>query len=168
MRTVLESFATPRAFHECVVAGNEDALEAFYTAGFHLPVLGTEGFLGWAKNKGRRLSWELPHYTLATVRRWVRKVWLQAPAMFDVDVSALARGRRGEANHARKVAISLNKRLRDLPLQETSVHFEVKSYGVVGWGCAQIQAKQSGKQRFKVAGERNGDRNSSTKDLIFI
>jgi putative transposase len=33
VREGLEDFGTPRAFHAFVVAGNEDALEAFYAAG---------------------------------------------------------------------------------------------------------------------------------------
>ncbi len=43
----------------------------------------------------------------------------------------------------------LMKQLRDLTLQETAVHFEVESYGVVSWACAQAQAKQAENARFK-------------------
>jgi len=41
-------------------------------------------------------------------------------------------GRRGEANQARKAAMYLVKRLCNLWLQKTAVHFGVESYGVVG------------------------------------
>jgi chromosomal replication initiation ATPase DnaA len=47
--------------------------------------------------------------------------------VFDVEVSTLTRGRRGEANQARKVAMYLVKRLCDLTLQETAGHFGVES-----------------------------------------
>jgi chromosomal replication initiation ATPase DnaA len=69
--------------------------------------------------------------------------------VFDVEVAALKRGRRGEANDARKVAMYLVKRLCDLTLQETAGHFGVESYEVVGWACAQVRAKQAADQRFK-------------------
>ncbi|MGP0592469.1 hypothetical protein ACTRXD_07995 [Nitrospira sp. T9] len=43
----------------------------------------------------------------------------------------------------------LVKRLCDLTLQETAAHFGVESYGVVGWACAQVRAKQLSDSRFK-------------------
>ena len=43
----------------------------------------------------------------------------------------------------------LVKRLCDLTFQETTAHFGVESYGVVGWACAQIRAKQTADQPFK-------------------
>jgi chromosomal replication initiation ATPase DnaA len=79
----------------------------------------------------------------------VRQVLQRVAAVFDVEVSAVTRGRRREANDARKVAMYLVKRLCDLTLQETAVHFGVESYGVVGWACAQVRAKQATDQRFK-------------------
>ena len=60
--------------------------------------------------------------------------------VFDVEVSTLTRGRRGEANQARKVAMYLVKRLCGLTLQETAGHFGVESYGVVGWAWKWGQA----------------------------
>lgn len=61
--------------------------------------------------------------------------------VFDAEVVALNRGRRGEAKDACKVAMYLVKRLCDLMLQETAGHFGVESYGVVGWACAQVRRK---------------------------
>jgi chromosomal replication initiation ATPase DnaA len=54
----------------------------------------------------------------------------------------------GKANDARKVAMYLVKRLCDLTLQETAAHFVVGSYGVVGWTCTQMRAKQAEDARF--------------------
>jgi chromosomal replication initiation ATPase DnaA len=102
------------------------------------------------KNKVPRLSREHPRYERANVRPSVRQVLHQVAAVVDVEVSALLKkGRRGEANHVRKVAMYLVKRLCVLTLQETAVHFGVKSYGVVGWAYAQVRAKQTADQRFK-------------------
>jgi chromosomal replication initiation ATPase DnaA len=70
-------------------------------------------------------------------------------AVFSVEVSALRKTRRGEANDARKVAMYLVKRLCDLTLQETATQFGVTSYGVVGWACAQVRAKLVKVPRFK-------------------
>ena len=78
----------------------------------------------------------------------VRKVLQQVAAAFEVEVSTLKKGRRGEANDARKVAMYLVKRLCALTLQETAGHFGVESYGVVGWACAQVRAKQTTTPRF--------------------
>lgn len=69
--------------------------------------------------------------------------------VFDVEVSTLKRGRRGEANQARKAAMYLVKRLCDLTLQETAGYFGVESYGVVGWACPQVRAKQAADPLFK-------------------
>jgi hypothetical protein len=132
-----------------VVAGNEAAVEAFYAAGRQRPVLGTDAFLEWVKTKRPRLSPEYPRYERASIRPSVRQVLKQVAAVFDVKVSTLKMGRRGEGNLARKVAMYLVKRLCDLTLQETAGHFGVESYGVVGWACAQMRAKQATDPRFK-------------------
>lgn len=149
VRDVLAEFGTSRAFHAFVVAGNEDALEAFYGAGRQRPVLGTEGFLAWLKTTGRRLSREHPRYERTTVRPSVRQVLQGVARTFGVEVSTVKKSRRGEANDARKVAMYLVKRLCDLTLQKTAGHFGVASYGVIGWACAQVRAKQAVNPRFK-------------------
>ncbi len=136
------------------MASNEETLEAFYTAGRQRPVLGTEGFLGWLKKQGPRLSREHPRYERASVRPSVRQVMQRVAAVFEVEVSALKRGRRGEANQARKVAMYLVKRLCDLTLQDTAADVGVESYGVVGWACAQVRAKQAADKAFKKRVER--------------
>jgi hypothetical protein len=41
------------------------------------------------------------------------------------------------------------KRLCDLTLRETATEFGVSSYGVVGWACAQVRAKQANNPRFR-------------------
>lgn len=146
---VLGGFGTPRGFHEFVLEGNEEALEAFYAGGRQVPLLGTEGFGRWVRKKLRPLSREHPRYERAKVRPSVRQVVQRVAAVFEVEGIAIRQGRRGEANDARKVAMYLVKRLCDLTLQETAAHFGVESYGVVGWACAQVRAKQAKDSRFK-------------------
>ncbi len=149
VQEVLGSFGTPRAFHEFVVAGNEEALEAFYQAERQLPVLGGEGFREWVRTKVRSFSREHPRHERVKVRPSVRQVLQRVAAVFDVKVAVLKQGRRGEANDARKVAMYLVKRLCDLTLQETAKQFGVTSYGVVGWACTQVRVKQAEDARFK-------------------
>ena len=48
-----------------------------------------------------------------------------------------------------KVAMYLVKRLCDLTLQDTAADVGVESYGVVGWACAQVLAKQAADKGFK-------------------
>ncbi len=149
VREVLGGFGTPRGFHEFVLEGNEEALEAFYTGGRQVPVLGREGFGRWVRTKIRPLSQEHPRYERIKVRPSVRQVVQRVASVFDVKSAAIWQGRRGEANDARKVAMYLVKRLCDLTLQETAARFGVKSYGVVGWACSQVRAKQAEDDRFK-------------------
>jgi chromosomal replication initiation ATPase DnaA len=84
-------------------------------------------------------------------RCWARPIrFVQRVAVvLDMEVSTLTRGRRGESNQARKVAMYLVKRLCDLTLQETAGHFGVESCGVVGWACAQVRAKQAADRLFR-------------------
>lgn len=144
-----QPWSHPALFINYVVTGNEDALEAFYAAGRQRPVLGTDRFLEGVKTKGSHLSREHPRYERANVRPLVRQVLERVAVVFDVEVLALKRGRRGEANQVRKVAMYLVKRLCDLTLRETAGHFGVESYEVVGWACAQARANQAADSRFK-------------------
>ncbi len=145
----LEGFGSPRAFQAFVVAGNEEACETFYANDRHPLVLGQEGFVEWVKTKASPLSREHPRHERAIVRPSVRQVLRGVAAVFGVPVSTIKKGRRGEANEARKVAMSLVKRLCELTLQETAGHFGVTSYGVVGWACKQVRAKQASNPRFQ-------------------
>ena len=149
VREVLASIGPPRVFHAFVLSGNEDALEAFYAAGRHVPVLGTEGFGAWVRKKVRRLSPEHPRYERVKVRPSVWQVLQRVATVFQVKRATLQTSRRGEANDARKVAMYLVKRLCDLTLPETAREFGVTSYGAVGWACAQVRAKQAAEPQFK-------------------
>ena len=149
VREVLASLGPPRVFHEFVLSGNEDALEAFYVAGRQVPVLGTDRFRAWVRKKVWPLSVEHARYERMQVRPSVRQVLQRVAAVFQVKVATLTSSRRGEANDARKVAMYLVKRLCDLTLPETAQEFSVTSYEAVGWACAQVRAKQEAEPRFK-------------------
>jgi chromosomal replication initiation ATPase DnaA len=99
------------------------------------------------------------------VRPSVQQVMQRVAAVFNVEVVNLKKGRRGEANDARQVAMYLVKRPCNLTLQETARHFGVESYGVVGWACVQIRAKQATDQPFKKWVEQVETLYGSTKDL---
>jgi chromosomal replication initiation ATPase DnaA len=110
---------------------------------------------------GRQTPWNLRRRLrigplLRTTFRHIRtraigyqQIVQRVAVVFDVEVSTVKRGRRGEANQARKVAMYLGKRLCDLTLQETAGYFGVESYGVVGWACAQVRAKQAADRLFQ-------------------
>jgi REP-associated tyrosine transposase len=149
VREVLDRIGPPQVFHEFVVSGNEEALEAFYTGGRQLPVLGTEKFGAWVRKKIRPLSPEHPRYERVKMRPSVRQVLQGVATVFQVQIATLKIGRRGEANDARKVAMYLVKRLCDRTLPETAREFGVSSYGAVGWACAQVRAKQEAEPQFK-------------------
>ena len=149
VREVLDRIGPPRVFHEFVLSGNEDALEAFYTAGRQLPVLGTDRFGAWVRKKVRLLSPEHPRYERMKVRPSVRQIFKRVATVFQVKVATRTTSRRGETNDARKVAMYLVKRLCDLTLSETAREFGVTSYGAVGWAYAQVRAKQDTEPQFK-------------------
>ena len=146
---VLREYGPPREFHEFVLAGNEKALEAFYRAKRQVPVLGGEGFRKKIKKKVFRLSLEHPRYERVHVRPTVSQVVKAVGRVFGEKEATLLRGRRGVASDARKVAMYLVKRRCDLTLWETASKFGVTSYGVVGWACAQVRAKQAKDPRFR-------------------
>ena len=142
-------WAPPRVFHAFVLSGNEDALEAFYTVGRQVPVLGTDRFGAWVRKKVRVLSPEHPRYERMKVRPSIHQVFKRVATVFQVKVATLTTSRRGETNDARKVAMYVVKWLCDLTLSETAREFGVTSYGAVGWACAQVRAKQDTEPQFK-------------------
>jgi putative transposase len=149
VRQVLDRIGSPRVFHEFVLSGNEEALEAFYAGDRQVPVLGSDRFGSWVRKKVRPLSSEHPRYERVKVRPSIRQVLQGVAAAFQVKVAMLQTSRRGEANEARKVAMYLVKRLCDLTLPETAREFGVTSYGAVGWACAQVRDKQANDPQFK-------------------
>lgn len=149
VREGLDLLGPPRTFHEFVLSGNEEALEAFYATSRQIPVLGSDRFGTWVRKKVRPLSAEHPRYERMKVRPSVRQVMQGVATIFQTNVATLKTSRRGEANDARKVAMYLVKRLCDLTLPETARVFEVASYGTVGWACAQVRTKQQADPQFK-------------------
>ena len=145
---VLREYGPPREFHEFVLGGNEEAIEAFYAAKRQMPVLGTEGFRRRLQKVVRKLSREHPRYERAQVRPTVKQVVKAVGKVFGGEEAVLQSGRRGVANVPRKVAMYLVKRLCDLTLEETAKQFGLNSYGVVGWACAQVRAQQVKDRRF--------------------
>ena len=137
---VLAQFPSRQAFHEFVLAGNEQALEEFYAAAQQGPVLAGEGFRARLRAKGGEVSREHPRHE-RQVRRPAVETVLQAVARaYGVGVEELRAGQRGRGNEARKMAMYLVTRRCDLTLAETAVRFGVSSYGTVAWACYQVRA----------------------------
>jgi hypothetical protein len=89
----LREYGPPQEFHEFVLAGNEEALEAFYKAKRQVPVLGGEGFRRRIRKKVLRLSVEHPRYERVHVRPTVRQVVKAVSQAFGEKESALLVGR---------------------------------------------------------------------------
>ncbi len=62
VREVLEQVGGRKAFHEFVLAGNEEALEGFYESGRQSPVLGGEQFVERIRGPTAKLAREHPRY----------------------------------------------------------------------------------------------------------
>ncbi len=149
VKEVLEDFPSRRAFQEFVLAGNEEALEDFYGAGRHPPVLGREGFRERLLQRVRKLSREHPRHERRAVGPSVQQVLARVARHYGVKVSGLLQGRRGHASEARKVAMYLVQRLCDLTLAETAARFGRVSYGTVAWACHQVRTRGASDRRFQ-------------------
>lgn len=146
---VLEAFGSRAEFHEYVISGNDEGIEAFYSRRRASPVLGGEGFIKRIRPRLGRINREHPRYERIKVRPEVERVLTLVAKAYGAEVGDLLRGRRGSENEARKVAMYLVKRYCDLTLQETAERFGVKSYGVVGWACHGVQVKMEAGRKFR-------------------
>jgi REP element-mobilizing transposase RayT len=146
---VLGGFATPRAFHEFVLSGNDRLIKEFYSRHRQSPILGSGDFLDRIKHKLSRMGREHPRYERVGLRPSVDVVLCFVAQEYGLPVETLVKGRRGKENEARKVAMYLVKRLCDLTLQETAQRFNVGSYGVVGWACHGVQSKMDSDKKLR-------------------
>lgn len=146
---VVGEFGTIRAFHEFVLEGNEEALEAFYRKGRQSPVLGDERFREQLSQKALRVDREHPRHERAAVRPSVDKVLRSLARVYGMTSQDLLKGRRGEENEARKVGMYLVKELCDLTLQEIAQRFGTGSYGSVGWACHGVMSRMEADAKFR-------------------
>jgi putative transposase len=146
---VLEQFSTITDFQKFVLAGNEDAVEAFYHRHHQGPVLGAEPFRERLRRRLHRIDREHPRHERRPLRPTMEEVLQHVAEAYGVEAGELLRGRRGVENEARKVAIYLVKQLCDLTLRETANGFTVGSYGVVGWACHGVRARMKHDKRFQ-------------------
>lgn len=151
---VLGQFASPRAFHQFVLAGNEEALTEYYRRGRHAPVLGGEGFRERLRGHLRQVSREHPRHERAVVKASVEMVLQRVAGTYGTTVEDLLQGGRGRENEARKVGMYLVRRLCDLTLQQTADLFRAGSYGLVGWACHGVRAKIQSDRTFQGKVER--------------
>ena len=149
MAEVLAPFASPRAFHRFVLAGNEASLEQFYTGGRQSPILGGERFRDWVRRKVKAPDREHPREQRRALRPTEEAVLATVAREYGVPPATLREGRRGRSNEARKVAMYFVHRLCDLTLRETAKCFRVESYGVVGWACTQMRHRIASDKRFR-------------------
>lgn len=152
-KEVLGEFAGIKGFHEFVLEGNEEGLEAFYRKGRQSPVLGDERFRDRLEGKAVRVDREHPRHERLAVRPSVDKVLKGVAKVYGVKVLDLVQRKRGKSNEARKVGMYLVKELCDLTLQEIAQRFGMGSYGAVGWACHGIGARieSDGKFRKRIA-----------------
>jgi hypothetical protein len=152
---VLEQLGGVRAFQEFVHSGNEEELERFYHSGRQSPVLGEEPFVQRVTERLEKLlTREHPRYERARMQAAPEQVIGAVARLYSVEVEELMKGRRGEENEARKVAMYLVRRCCDRTLQETARLFGVGSYGAVGWACHGIESKLQAEKKLKKRIER--------------
>ncbi len=151
---VLGRFASPRAFHQFVLAGNEEALQEYYRRRRQGPVLGGAGFRERLRGHLRQISREHPRHERAAVRVSVEMVLQRVARAYGTTVEELLRGGRGRDNGARKVGMYLVRRLCDLTLQQTADLFGVGSYGLVGWACHGVRSNIESDRTFQQKVER--------------
>ena len=138
---IMERLGSARAFHAFVLAGNDEAVEAFYASDRHRPVLGGVQFGEWLRKKTPCVSREHPRHERGSLRPAVERVLTCVSRAYDVRVTALLEGRRGQANEARKVGMYLVKRVCDQTLPQVAGCFGVGSSGVVGWACHHVRVR---------------------------
>ena len=59
------------------------------------------------------------------------------------------RGRRGQENEARKVALYLVKRCCDRTLREVAEYFGIGNYSTVSWNCRAIETRMAKEKKFR-------------------
>jgi hypothetical protein len=151
---VLGHFASPRNFHEFVLAGNAQALEEYYRRGRQGPILGGAGFRERLRRHLPQVSREHPRQERAALQVSVESVLQRVARGYGTTVEELLRGGRGRENAARKVAMFLVRRLCDRTLQQTADLFGVGSYGLVGWACHGVRAQIEADRTFRKEVER--------------
>jgi Bacterial dnaA protein helix-turn-helix len=151
---VLARFASPREFHQFVLAGNAEALKEYYARGRQSPVLGGEGFRERLLARVSAVSREYPRYERAAVRVAPEKVLAVVAQAYGKTREELLQARRGRENRARKVGMYLVRRLCDLTLPETANLFGVGSYGVVGWACHGVRSMIESDRTFQKTVDR--------------
>ena len=154
VRTVLAGFGSARRFQEFVLAGNEEALESFYAAARHRPVLGGEAFRAGLSRHVGALSREHARAERVAVRPSVTRVVQAVAKAYGVTGASVRAGQRDSRGEVRQMAMYFVTRLCDWTLQATAEYFGLSSYGGVSWACAQVRRKQAAEKSFRATLER--------------
>ncbi len=150
----LRAFGSRRAFQEYVLAGNDEALEAFYGAARHSPVLGGEAFRDWVGETSKSLSAEHPRRERHVVRPSKKRVVQTVAAVYGVTEASIVARRAGPRGEPRQVAIYLVARLSDLTLQRTAEYFGLASYGGASAACAHVRGQRRTDKKFRTRLDR--------------
>ena len=73
---------------------------------------------------------------------------------YKVTREEILRGKRGQENEARKVAMYLVKRCCDLTLPEIAEYFGTGSYSTVSWSYRAVEAKMAKEKKIRERIER--------------
>jgi chromosomal replication initiation ATPase DnaA len=148
--TVLEQLGGRENFHEFVLSGNEEALESYYKAKRHSPVLGREEFIEKVRLARAKLNREIPRYQRHALEIKPERVIAKVAGMYGVAEEELLNGRRGQENEARKVAMYLVTRCCDRTLGESARLFGLGSYGAVGWVCHGLKVRMEREKKLET------------------
>ena len=145
----LAQFGGKRAFHEFVLSGNEKSLKQYYEAKRRSPILGSEAYVERVRRMRISGTREHPRYERRAVEVAPERVINTVMRQYKVAWEQIFRGRRGEENEARKVALYLVKWCCDRTRPEVAEYFGIGNYSTVSWNCRGIETRMAKEKNFR-------------------
>jgi REP element-mobilizing transposase RayT len=149
LNAVLPNYGSPADFHRFVLSGNQAALTAFYESNRRSPMLGDEAFTSRIREGDYAAGEEHVVYERTILKPEVSSVMRAVGEIYSVSEPGLLRGKRGQKNEGRQVAMYLIRELCDRSLKEIADMFSLGSYGGVGAACSVIERRATYDQVLK-------------------
>lgn len=146
---LLESFDGPKGFQEYVMEGNGPEIEKFYGGKKQAVVLGGKDFIDKIKERGKEPHQEHSRDEKRQLRPQVEKLIEAVGAYYRTERNEIEKGRRGQGNEARRVAIYLAYEVCDLRQSEIASRFQVSHSATVGWHCMRVKREMEIDAGFK-------------------
>lgn len=144
-----QRFAKARDFQAYVMSGNEIALEKLYGKKRLPAILGTEKFIEEIKEKPVALSKEHGRESLEFFRYSPEYLIKEVAKVFGKKPDDLKKGKSGNNNEARKVAMWLVKELCDLSHRKVASYFGSVGDKTIAWACGNIKQELENNRKLK-------------------